>query len=92
MKNVVAITITVAIIALFVFSNFILVTTAHVVKVDNNLTFVEVDGELFTLEDRPDLEPNTTALIAFYTPDKDPCLWTILDIWPNESEEERGER
>ena len=81
MKTVISIALLVAIVATVTFTNFVLVTTATIVAVDNGYTFIDVDGELFTVTDRPELVVGTQALIALKTPKPNPETWEIIDVW-----------
>ena len=78
MKTVVSIILLVAIVATVTFTNFVLVTSATIVAVDNGYTFIDVDGELFTVTDRPDLVVGTTITIALSTPTPNPVDWEII--------------
>ena len=81
MKTVLSVLVIVALVATVTFTNFVLVTTATVVAIDNGYTFINVDGELFTVTNRPDLIVGTQALIALKTPEPNPETWEIIDVW-----------
>lgn len=78
MKTFISILVLVALVATITFTNFVLVTNATIVAVDNNYTLINVDGELFTVTDRPDLTVGTTIIVALRTPTPNPVDWEII--------------
>lgn len=78
MKTFISIIVLLAIVATVTFTNFVLVTNAIVVAIDNGYTFIDVDGELFTVTDRPDLSIGATITVALRTPTPNPVDWEIV--------------
>ena len=78
MKQIISIILILATLVTATMTNFVLVTDGEVFAIEGIYTLIDIDGEVFVLADRPDLNIGDDLRIVFYTPTTNFDDWQII--------------